>query len=139
MRQLPLLYEALGARQRALTRHLFNPDVRLIDIGWKIKQSEKRIERGTLCVRVHKRSKPRGVALERFRDEHPERYVDPRDIGFPMDIVEAPYRLHASFGFAMPQAPAPSSSSPVIMMRRPRRCVPAPRGLPSIGRPPSRF
>lgn len=83
---------ALQARNRAIGYHLFDPNVSFIDVGLKIKESEKRLI-DKLTVRVHLRLKPRGSAFEAFAMTYPDRIVDAGKIGFPVDIIEGDYRL----------------------------------------------
>jgi hypothetical protein len=83
---------ALQARNRAIGYHLFDPNVSFIDLGLRIKETEKQLV-DELTVRVHLRFKPRGPAFEAFAITSPERVVDGGKIGFPVDIIEGDYRL----------------------------------------------
>lgn len=135
MIQHPDIYEALEARRRAAALHLFDPDVRLVDVGWRIVESESRIDRKSLRVRVHRRHKPRGAAFEAFAARQPNRVVDESKVGFPVDIVEAPYRVQTSFQFPFPTltpptAP-PASTAPQVeeILPRTRRYRPLRGGV----------
>ena len=96
---------ALRAKQRAEAFHLTDENVSLIDIGWKIKESAGRQIVRNLAVRVHLRRKPVGPAFEAFSSIFPERVVSEDRIGFPVDIIEADYRL--SWSWWMPWYPPP--------------------------------
>jgi hypothetical protein len=85
--------EALLAHERAVAFHLVDPDVTLIDVGLRIKEREESRVTDELTVRVHRRFKPRGAAFEEFAHRNPGRVVDARWIGFPVDVIEADYRL----------------------------------------------
>jgi endonuclease G len=93
------LGEAIQARNRAIGYYLYDPDVTLIDVGWKIKQGKIT---DNLAVRVHKRIKPRGEAFEVFAATYPERVVNEQKIGFLVDIIECDYHLQQWFLPASP-------------------------------------
>ncbi len=87
------LSRAYSASRRAVAFHLADPNVSLIDIGFRIKEREGKRVTPQMTVRVHLRRKLRGAAFESFAARHPERIVDEQNIGFPVDIVEAEYPL----------------------------------------------
>lgn len=87
------LRAALRAHERAIALHLYDPDVTLIDVGLKIHEEADQQLTDQLVVRVHRRYKPRGLAFEAFAARQPERVVDAERIGFPVDIIQADYRL----------------------------------------------
>lgn len=85
---------ARQARDLAAAYYLFNPRVTLIDVGWRIKESQAGQVTEDLAVRVHTRHKPRGPAFEAFAERYPELMIDKNRIPFPVvDIVEATYPL----------------------------------------------
>jgi endonuclease G len=88
------LAQARGARNQAAALHLYNPNVTLIDVGWRICEQERAVE-PTLTVRVHLRYKPRGAAFESFAATSPLAIHKGQledAIEFPVDIVQATYR-----------------------------------------------
>lgn len=87
--------EAYQGLNRAIMLHMFDPNVSLIDIGWRIRdRNDHSVEEDELCVRVHVRRKLRGEVLEAFAETQPERVIDPKRIGFPVDVPgSANYRL----------------------------------------------
>lgn len=98
--------QLITAGQESLTRavmlHLSDPNVSLIDLGWRILDRQDCAIEPELCVRVHLRQKLRGEAFESFAERNPDRVVDAQVIGFPVDIPEASYNLQpAGFGTAM--------------------------------------
>ena len=84
---------AMRAKAKAAAFYLYDPLVSLIDIGFRIKESEGKRVTEEPTVRVHLRRKLRGNAFESFATRYPERVIDERRIGFPTDIIEANYRL----------------------------------------------
>jgi len=85
------------AAQRALDRaamlHLRDPNVSLIDLGFRIRDRQGyRIEE-ELCVRVHLRWKPYGEAFGAFATRYPERVVRPERVGFAVDVPQADYSI----------------------------------------------
>lgn len=89
---------ALQARNRMISAHLFDPNIKLIDVGWRLKQKENQIT-NQLTVRAHLRYKPMGEAFETFRANNPQRVIREEEIGFPVDIVEANYQTHQFWGW----------------------------------------
>lgn len=82
--------EAIYAREVASAYYLSNPRVRLIDIGWKIKDGKPT---KTLAVRVHVRSKPSEGAIESLYAVRPDLVIEKSMIPFESDIIEAKYPL----------------------------------------------
>jgi endonuclease G len=74
--------------------HLFDPNVSLIDLGWRILDRQGQEVERELCVRVHVRQKPYGKAFDTFAALYPERVVDPERIGYRVDVPKANYRTH---------------------------------------------
>ncbi|MFN8598148.1 MAG: hypothetical protein U0559_18445 [Anaerolineae bacterium] len=98
MQTVPLESLRLAADRAALL-YLHQPDVSLIDVGWRIRDRQSYQLETTLCVRVHLRlTKPRGLAFEAFIASHPDRVIDARRIGLPENLLDLPggtnYRLH---------------------------------------------
>jgi hypothetical protein len=112
------LEAAHEALHRAVCLHLRDPNVSLVDLGWRIRDSQGgRIDVGDLRVRVHVRQKLRGEAaarLESFGSFGATRKVSERNIGFPIDVPQANYRTHGWLGF-----PA-GNPGPVIVGASPR-------------------
>jgi len=99
------LEEAKLARTRAALLYLTDPNVSLVDVGWRIKEREgRRVER-QLTVRVHVHHKLRGHALESLAQARPGAVVSEEAIGFPCDVIESSYRLHPAV------LPVPASST----------------------------
>jgi hypothetical protein len=94
------------ALNRAVGLHLRDPNVSLVDLGWRIRDSQGgRVDVGDLRVRVHVRQKHNNAAanLESFA---PQRLVSERAIGFPVDVPRANYRTHNWLWFP-PSIPMP--------------------------------
>lgn len=104
---------ALRARARAAAFHLSDARVSLIDVGWRIQEQAGQQLGDELTVRVHVRHKPRGAAFEAFAARTPERVIDKDQIGFPVDIVEADYRLQAHRFFSAQPPPRAGLYNPL--------------------------
>jgi hypothetical protein len=98
------------ALNRAVGLHLRDPNVSLVDLGWRIRDSQGgRVDVGDLRVRVHVRQKysekysDAAANLESFGGS---RKVNERDIGFPVDVPRANYRAHNWLWFP-PSIPTP--------------------------------
>ena len=87
------LRAACRARDLAAAYYLFNPRVTLIDVGWRIEESQGRRTTEDLAVRVHVNYKPRGAALEALGERRPDLVIDTNRIPFCVDIVESSYPL----------------------------------------------
>ncbi len=85
---------AKQAKARAVAFHLYDPNVSLIDVGWRIMEQAGNQVTNQLRVRVHLRRKSRGSVFEAFRQHNPERVIDEKRIGFPVDIVQGKYKQH---------------------------------------------
>lgn len=79
---------------RALSLHLYDPNVSHIDLGLRIVDKENYRIKDELVVRVHLRKKLRGEAFQIFANQYPDRVIDENTIGFPIDLPEARYRLN---------------------------------------------
>jgi hypothetical protein len=96
--QIPFDFLRLAADRAALL-YLNQPNVSLIDVGWRIRDRQGHQIEEKLCVRVHLRmTKPRGLALEDYAAQYPERVIDAQRIGLPEELIDRPgearYRLH---------------------------------------------
>ena len=130
------LSKALEARERAAATHVFDPNVSLVDVGWRVKESAGRALQPELTVRVHVRHKIRGADFESFAMAQPERVVSDDRIGYACDVIECDYRLHASVAAAAP-APATDMGTAEELPTFPRFQPPPPAAtprLPRIGR-----
>lgn len=90
-----LFRAAQEAQRKAAALYLHDEGTNLIDIGWRIKESEGGTITNELAVRVHVKYKPRGFALEAFLRQRPEREILPERIGFPVDVIESNYSLQS--------------------------------------------
>ncbi len=88
------LNEALQALEKALALYLYDPNVSLIDMGYRIKDSEGGKIVDQPAVRIHVRKKLRGRNFEEFRERFPGRVFTAERIGFEVDVPEAPYYLN---------------------------------------------
>ena len=89
--EIPL--EAQNALNRAVMQHLFDPNVSLIDLGWRIRDTQAYQIEDELCIRVHVRQKLRAEAFEAFAARYPERVVDSARIGFSVDVPGVSYSI----------------------------------------------
>ena len=95
---------ASQARRVASAYYLSNPRVTLIDVGWRIKESEGGRSTDELAVRVHVNQKPREAVLESLALTSPQLFIDKSKIPFDLvDIVESPY--HLEWQWFLPQPP----------------------------------
>ncbi len=104
---------ALRAKKRAEAIHIRDENVSLIDIGWKIKEREDQRITQKLEVRVHLRRKLYGPAFKAFSELYPHRVVHEERIGFPVDIIQADYRLNRSWSSPWTQLPRATYFDPL--------------------------
>lgn len=104
------LRAACRARKLAAAYHIFDPNVSLIDVGWRIKDGRLTDQ---LAVRAHLRRKLRGAAYETFSAASPQRVIDAGRIGFPVDIIEAEYRRDRFWSWPQPQSARARSFNPL--------------------------
>ena len=98
---------ALEALNRAVNLHLRDPNVSLVDLGWRIRDSQGgRVDVGDLRVRVHVRQKYSESAAANLESFGSQRLVSERAIGFPVDVPRANYRTHNWLWFP-PSLPTP--------------------------------
>jgi hypothetical protein len=88
------LHEALWARNIAAAYYLNNPRVRLIDVGYKIKDGQYT---GRAAIRLHLKNKPVEAAFEAFMTDNEDLVIDKSKIPFEVDLIQADYRLHWSW------------------------------------------
>jgi endonuclease G len=84
------LWAAREARRVAVAFNIYNPRVRLIDIGWKQVKGEPT---GDLAVRFHLIDKPSKAVIESFCLEENAFFVDTSKIHYTTDIIQAGYHL----------------------------------------------
>ena len=98
------LRDAQKGFKKACALHLLDPNVLLIDVGYRILDSQDRRIVDEVAVRIHVRRKiPRGPSFESFKARFPERVPSKKKIGFPIDIPEGPYDLHYWPWYYMPK------------------------------------
>ena len=96
------------AADQAALLYLHDPNVSLIDIGWRIRDRQDYAVEREICVRVHLRNKLRGDDFRSFAERHPERVIDANLIGYTVDLPgDARYYPHLVTGY-----------SPVSLYRR---------------------
>lgn len=83
------------ALNRAVSLYLFDPNVSLIDLGLRIRDSQGQKLEEELCVRVHVRQKLYAEAFEAFAARYPERVIDPKRVGFVVDVPAGNYHVHS--------------------------------------------
>ncbi len=88
------LAHAQLAMSEAVRGWIYDPNVRLIDLGWR-DRAGKLVE-GELCIRIHVVDKlPEGPMLETAMKEGVTRGAIPEAIaGFPVDVPQGNYKLH---------------------------------------------
>lgn len=94
----PIPSAAWAGLQRAVMLHLFDPNVSLVDLGWRIRDQRNQRLEPELCVRVHVETKLYNAAFEAFAEAQPERVIDARRIGFPVDVPVGDYRPQLLYG-----------------------------------------
>lgn len=85
--------EAEKALNRAVLLHLFDPNVSLIDFGWRVRDTQNQRLEDEFCVRVHVRRKLYAEAFDAFATRYPERVIEPARIGYPVDVPQGDYRV----------------------------------------------
>lgn len=88
--------QAQRALERAVTLHLEDPNVTLIDLGYRRHTAPDNSEVPDLTVRVHVRQKLTGPAFTAFAAEEPDRVISAERLGFPVEVLPAVYRLQLS-------------------------------------------
>jgi len=82
------------ALERAIWFYLKDPNVSLIDLGFRIHSSQSFRLVPELTVRVHVHQKLYGPAFKDFAVRQPQRVINAEKIGFAVDVVPASYILH---------------------------------------------
>ncbi|MDZ7288912.1 MAG: lytic transglycosylase domain-containing protein [candidate division KSB1 bacterium] len=100
---------ARRALEKALALHLDDPNVSLIDLGFRTRSSAQHRLEPELTVRVHVCRKLYGHAFQDFATEEPDRVIEAQRIGFAVDIPEADYHLQ------LPQ-PAPVRAATQVVI-----------------------
>ncbi len=85
--------EAYRALNRAVLLHLFDPNVSLIDLGLRVRDTQDQKLEDELCVRVHVRQKLYAEAFDAFAARYPDRVIKARRIGYPVDVPQGDYRV----------------------------------------------
>ena len=90
---------AKAALRVGVSQYLFDPNVGMVDIGYRIQEREngRLVEEPTL--RFHIYEKLRGPQFESFAEDQPERVIPPSILSFPTDVVESQYRLSVAWGW----------------------------------------
>ncbi len=94
------------ALAEAVNLYLHDPNVTLVDLGYRLRSAQGYRLEPELAVRVHVRQKLRGEAFQAFRECDPDRVIDADRVGFPTDVLPALYRLHRAEPPAAATAPA---------------------------------
>jgi endonuclease G len=110
---------ARAALRVGVSQYLSDPNINMLDIGYRIHEREngQLIEEPTL--RFHVYEKLRGPQFEAFAITQPERIIPPTILSFPTDVIESRYRLSVAWGgFSMPRRtvsadPRASASNPM--------------------------
>jgi hypothetical protein len=89
----PISEEAQTALNRAVALHLYDPNVSLIDLGMRVRDSQGHRLQEELCVRVHVRRKLYAEAFDAFAARYPERVIDSKRVGFQVDVPVGDYRV----------------------------------------------
>lgn len=101
-------------------QYLFDPNINMVDIGYRIREREngRLVEEPT--IRFHVYEKLRGPQFEAFAADQPERIIPPTILSFPTDVVESRYKLSVVWGgFSTPRRaalanPRASASNPMF-------------------------
>jgi len=86
--------EARRALEKAAALYLDDPNVSLIDLGFRTRSSQEFHGETELVVRVHVRQKFSGKAFRDFAAAEPHRVIETQRVGFAVEVVEAAYHLH---------------------------------------------
>jgi endonuclease G len=108
------LVQARLAVKQAVRQHLFDPNVNLIDIGYRIQEQGGRMV-PEVALRFHLHTKLRGAAFESFAARQPERVIPAVVGGFPTDVIQSSYHLSLLTLAAPPQIEFLSSARAAFM------------------------
>jgi endonuclease G, mitochondrial len=104
---------ARAALKVGVQQHLFDPNMNMVDIGYRIREREdgRLIEEPT--VRFHLHEKLRGPQFEAFAFDQPERVIPDSIMSIPTDVIQSSYHLSVTWGgwggFTRPQNPIASN------------------------------
>jgi len=89
---------ARAALKIGVRQYLFDPNVNLVDIGYRIQEREngRLVQEPTLRFHVHE--KLRGPRFEAFATRQPERVIPPSILSIPTDVIESSYNLSIAWG-----------------------------------------
>lgn len=97
------LQKALNSLEKARSLHLDDNNVSLVDLGYRILDSQDRRITDEIRVRVHVRKKiPRGYEFDEFKAKYPRKVPTEDQIGYAVDVPEAPYHLHQWYWYRVP-------------------------------------
>jgi len=85
---------ARRALEKAAALYLEDPNVSLIDLGFRQTAATANDRSAELVVRVHVRQKLSGKAFQDFAVREPHRVIDAQRLGFAIEVIEANYDLH---------------------------------------------
>ena len=85
-----------AALAKAVALHIDDPNVSLIDLGFRCGNTLGKPAAPELVVRVHVRRKLKGREFEMFAAHQPHRVIDGSRISFPVEIRQTIFRLHRS-------------------------------------------
>jgi len=88
-----LAYRALN---KALSLYGRDPDISLIDVGFRIRTSEENRIAPELAVRFHVTKKVTGEEFKNLVVSCPHRVIDAKRIGFAVDVIQASYSINSS-------------------------------------------
>ena len=110
------LESALTFRDRAAWLYLHQPNITMVDVGYRMKNRQLTNQ---LTVRVHVKKKlEQGPQLEAYAATVPAAIVDATAVGFPTDVIEGDYKLHAA---AAPWWWIPDTPAENTLRQRPLR------------------
>jgi hypothetical protein len=85
---------ARRALEKAVTLYVDDPNVSLVDLGFRACSATPHHLDPELVVRVHVRQKIYGNAFREFAMAEPGRVIEAQRVGFALDVPEANYRSH---------------------------------------------
>jgi endonuclease G, mitochondrial len=97
------LKRARAAVKEAVRQHLFDPNVNLIDIGYRIQERDEGSLAPEVTLRFHLHKKLRGPQFESFAAKQPERVIPVTLGGFPTDVIQSSYHLSLLTATAQPR------------------------------------
>jgi len=82
------------ALDKAVALYLDDPNVSLIDLGFRAQASSQSCRENELVVRIHVRQKSAGEFFHHFAANDSDCVIDTQRIGFAFEALEAEYNLH---------------------------------------------